>query len=57
MLIGNSFYKHKRIHKITFSTEGRESQIVIDYFLYDRQIRQYFTDVKVMRGAEQEFGS
>lgn len=50
LLVGNSFYPHKGAHKITFSSAVGNS--VIDYFIYDREIRQYFRDVKVIRGAE-----
>lgn len=50
LLVGNSFYPHKRIHKITFSSQDRNS--IIDYFVYDRSVRQYLMDIKVIRGAE-----
>lgn len=52
MLIGNSHFNHKLIHKITFQAEGREAKSIIDYIIYDRGMRRYFTDVKAITGAE-----
>lgn len=52
MIIGNSHYNHKTIHKITFEARERNVKSIIDYFVYDKDIRRYFTDIKVIRGAE-----
>ncbi|XP_039282924.1 craniofacial development protein 2-like [Nilaparvata lugens] len=52
LLIGNTWFIHKRIHKITFVGEGRESESMIDYILYQGDLRYAFKDVKVIRGAE-----
>ncbi|XP_039291025.1 craniofacial development protein 2-like [Nilaparvata lugens] len=51
-LIGNTWFIHKRIHKITFVGEGREAESMIDYILYQGELRYAFRDVKVIRGAE-----
>lgn len=52
MLIGNSLFQHKTIHKITYEAEGREAKSIIDYFIYPSALRYAFMDVKVIRGAE-----
>ena len=52
MLIGNTFFIHKTIHKITFEGTGREANSIIDYFIYDTELRYGFNDIKVIRGAE-----
>ena len=52
LLIGNSFFPHKKVHKITYEAEGSDAKSVIDYFLYPQDIRNSIMDVKVIRGAE-----
>lgn len=52
LLIGNSFFPHKKVHKITYEAEGSDAKSVIDYFLYPQDIRNNIMDVKVIRGAE-----
>ena len=52
LLVGNSFYPHKKVHKITYEAEGTGAKSVIDYFIYPQDIRDSILDVKVIRGAE-----
>ncbi|XP_039291249.1 uncharacterized protein LOC120352957 [Nilaparvata lugens] len=52
LLIGNTWFNHKRIHQITFEAEGRAAKSIIDYFMYSAEMRRRVTDVKVIRGAE-----
>ena len=52
LVIGNSLFQHKTIHKITYEAEGREAKSIIDYFIYPQTLRFAFMDVKVIRGAE-----
>ena len=52
LIIGNSLFRHKEVHKITFEGEGRNTKSIIDYFIYPNTIRRYIMDVKVIRGAE-----
>jgi aromatic ring-opening dioxygenase LigB subunit len=52
LLIGNTFYNHKQIHKITFEGEGRDVKSITDYILYPVELTYVLKDVKVIRGAE-----
>jgi hypothetical protein len=52
LLIGNTFFNHKQIIKITFEGEGRDVKSIIDYILYPVELRYMFKVVKVIRGAE-----
>ena len=52
LLIGNTFYPHKNIHKITFQSESTGSKSIIDYMTYTNEMRYHIMDVKVYRGAE-----
>ena len=52
LLIGNTLFNHKKIHKITFEGDGRDVSSTIDYFIYSKEIRKRIRDVKVIRGAE-----
>jgi hypothetical protein len=54
LLMGNNFFNHKQIHKITF--EGRDIKSIIDHVLYPMELRYVFKDVKVIRGAELSTG-
>lgn len=50
--IGNTFYPHKHIHQVTFRAETRNVESIIDYVIFDSDIKKYVHDVKVIRGAE-----
>lgn len=50
MIISYSFYKHKRIHQITF--ESTQHSSIIDYILIPKDLKNKCRDVKVVRGAE-----
>ncbi|XP_022191946.2 craniofacial development protein 2-like [Nilaparvata lugens] len=52
LLVGNSFFPHKSIHKITFESPNRGVKSAIDYFVYSRHFRYAVTDVRVYRSAE-----
>jgi hypothetical protein len=52
LLIGNTFYNHKQIHKITFEGEGRDVKSITDYILYSVELTYVLKDVKVIRGTE-----
>ena len=54
MLVANSWYQHKEIHKYTWVCPGRELRSIIDYFLVRKgdQLQVRVKDVRVVRGAE-----
>ena len=52
LIIGNSFFKHKNIHQITFEGIGRGVKSIIDYFTYNKNMRYAVLDVRVYRTAE-----
>lgn len=56
MLIGNTWFKHKTIHKITYEAENLGHKSMIDYIVYARSVRYAVNDVKVIRGAELSTG-
>lgn len=52
MIIANTFFTHKEIHKITREIKSRREKSVIDYIITERPQRSMIKDVKVCRGAE-----
>jgi endonuclease/exonuclease/phosphatase family metal-dependent hydrolase len=48
--IMNTFYKHKDIHKYTWS--ARNHRPLIDYFLANEKTAKMFLDVRAFRGLE-----
>jgi hypothetical protein len=52
LLIGNTFFNHKQIHKITCEGEGRDVKSITDYILYPVELGYVFKDVKVIRSTE-----
>lgn len=52
MLIGNSFFPHKRISQITFTSVGRGQNSTIDYVVYQKKTRYAIYDVRAYRSAE-----
>ena len=47
LIISNTFYQHKDIHKFTWESQGRGLRSIIDYFLIRKVLRP-----GVVRGAE-----
>ena len=52
LVVLNTFYQHKDIHKFTWESKGRGLKSVIDYFIMRKVLRPGVADVKVIRGAE-----
>ena len=52
ILIGNTFFPHKKSHQITFKAEGTGAETIIDYITYTNDTRYNIMDVRVFRGAE-----
>ncbi|KAI4470863.1 hypothetical protein MML48_1g12197 [Holotrichia oblita] len=52
LIITNSFYQHKNIHKYTRVQQSRNEKSIIDYILVQKERRQEVMDVKIRRGAE-----
>ena len=52
MLVMNSWFQHKDIHKFTWVCPGRDLKSIIDYFVVRRDTRVRVKDVKVVRGAD-----
>lgn len=52
LMIGNTFFNHKMIHKYTFEAEERGVRSIIDYIVFDRAMKYATHDIKVIRGAE-----
>jgi hypothetical protein len=48
LVIGNTVFKHKQIHQITFVGDGRDVQSVIDYIIFLQGMRRNFRDIKVI---------
>lgn len=52
LVVTNTFYEHKDIHKYTRQGPKREDRSIIDYILVERDSRREVNDVRVYRGAE-----
>lgn len=52
LIITNTFYEHKDIHKYTRVVESRRERSIIDYVLVNRKFRNEVKDTRVRRGAE-----
>lgn len=52
MIITNTFFKHKDIHKITREVRSRNERSIIDYILVEEKDRKLVIDTKVRRGPE-----
>jgi hypothetical protein len=51
MIVGSTIFKHKNIHKATWSTPDRLSWNQIDYVLIDTRHLLNLLDVRMYRGA------
>ena len=51
LMITNTWYSHKDIHKYTWICPGRQLRSLTDYFLVRRETKTRVHDVKVVRGA------
>ena len=52
LVVLNTIYQHKDIHKYTWENKGRGLRSIIDYFIVKKALRPGVADVKVIRGAE-----
>lgn len=52
LIITNTYYKHKEIHKYTRAEPSRKEKSLIDYILVERENRTTIQDVRVKRGSE-----
>ena len=52
ILVMNSWFQHKNIHKFTWVCPGRDLKSIIDYFVVRRDTWVRVKDVKVVRGAD-----
>lgn len=52
LLVTNTFYEHKDIHKYTRVVESRNEKSIIDYILIEKNNRSAVMDTKVRRGPE-----
>ena len=52
LVILNTFFQHKEIHKFTWESRGRGLRSIIDYFIVGKALRPGVADVRVIRGAE-----
>lgn len=52
LIIANTFYNHKEIHKITREVPQRNEKSIIDYVVTTRENRKSLKDVRVKRGYE-----
>ncbi|PSN55001.1 hypothetical protein C0J52_02310 [Blattella germanica] len=48
--ITNTFFKHKEIHKYTWSARGSYS--IIDYVIVNQKMRNLVRDTRVFRGSD-----
>lgn len=52
LIITNTFYKHKDIHKYTREVKSRNEKSIIDYVIINKDRRKEVLDTRVKRGAE-----
>lgn len=52
LIIANTYFRHKPIHKMTWSSRALKAASMIDYFLINHRFKSTIQDVRVMRGAE-----
>jgi exonuclease III len=49
--VTNSFFKHKKVHRITWNSNDNKTTKTIDYFLTNNRFKSSFVDVRVKRGT------
>ena len=52
LIITNTFYEHKDIHRYTREVSSRDERSIIDYVIVNRNYRNEVTDTRVRRGPE-----
>lgn len=52
LVVMNTFFQHKDIHKYTRECKSRNERSIIDYIIVSRDVRRKIKDVKVNREAE-----
>lgn len=52
LIVANSFFEHKDIHKYTREEPSRNEKSIIDYIIVERENRMAINDVVVKRGFE-----
>lgn len=52
MVIMNTFFQHKDIHKYTREVKSRNERSIIDYMLIEKRLRHEIKDVRIKRGPE-----
>ena len=54
LVILNTIFQHKEIHKFTWESKGRGLRSIIDYFIVRRALRPGVVDVRVVGDTELE---
>ena len=52
LVITNTFYGHKDIHRFTREAKSRDEKSIIDYVIINKEYRREVRDTRVRRGAE-----
>ena len=52
LVILNTTFQHKDIHKFTWDSKGRDLMSIIDFFIVRRALRPGVVDVRVVRDVE-----
>lgn len=52
LIVSNTFFEHKNIHKYTREVKSRNEKSIIDYILVEKEFGRNVIDTKVRRGPE-----
>lgn len=52
LLVGNIWFKHKKVYQISIEAEPRTGKSITDYFNHSKEMRRRLIDVKTMKGAK-----